>query len=283
MAADHSAAGTDAPSSDLLVQEFAQLPVRPGVGMQLLWMLDDENSSAAMLGALIETDPALSTRMIRLANSSYYGMRGSVSSAQRAVVVVGISTVRAIGTSAMFDLFAEKGRAVPEDFWSHSLATAAAASTLAGRSGVNPSDAFSTGLLLDLGGALMFRRARRRYDTVLERVANGEALLLEAELEEYQIGHAQVGAAALELMGFPSDTVTAVRHHHDLLGADAPTLARICAAADVLAHLIEGTTQESETAFSDVLGSFGIDEEMMPALRDEVTLHVEALTGFMSV
>lgn len=275
--------------TDALIEEFTQLPVRPGVGMQLLWMLDDENSSAAMLGALIETDPALSTRMIRLANSSYYGLRGRVASAQRAVIVIGLATVRALATSAIFDLFAEKGRAVPDDFWPHSLSTAAAASTLSGRFGCDASDAFSTGLLLNLGTALVFRRARRRYEGVLQRVATEGIPLVVAEREEFGLSHAEVGAAALDLMSFPVETVRAVRDHHTSPVAGVPPLSRACAAADILAHMVEGTPQESDVLVRrdllapDLLGQFGIQDEELPALLDEIRLHVEALTGFMSI
>jgi HD-like signal output (HDOD) protein len=269
--------------TDALIEEFTQLPVRPGVGMQLLWMLDDENSSAAMLGALIETDPALSTRMIRLANSSYYGMRGRVASAQRAVIVIGLATVRALATSAIFDLFAEKGRAVPDDFWPHSLATAAAASTLAGRCGSDVSDAFSTGLLLNLGTALVFRRARRRYEGVLARVADEGITLTQSEREEFGLSHAEVGAAALDLMSFPMDVVRAVRDHHSAPAPDAPVFSKICAGADLLAHLVERSPQEAEAVPFELLAEFGIGQDNLAEVEDEVRLHVEALTGFMAV
>ena len=114
-----------------LVAEITQLPVQPGAAMRLLWMLEDPRTSAADLGRLIESDPALSTQVIRLANTAFYGLSGKVSSAWRAVTVLGLATVRALATTAAFDLFSEKGRSVPDDFWPHSVTTAAAASSLA--------------------------------------------------------------------------------------------------------------------------------------------------------
>ena len=110
-----------------LITEVTQLPVQPGAAMRLLWMLEDPRTSAADLGRLIESDPALSTQVIRLANTAFYGLSGKVSSAWRAVTVLGLATVRAIATTAAFDLFSEKGRSVPDDFWPHSVTTAAAA------------------------------------------------------------------------------------------------------------------------------------------------------------
>ena len=100
---------TTAETNDLIT-EVTQLPVQPGAAMRLLWMLEDPRTSAADLGRLIESDAALSTQVIRLANTDFYGVSGKVSNAWRAVTVLGLATVRAIATTAAFDLFSEKGR-----------------------------------------------------------------------------------------------------------------------------------------------------------------------------
>ena len=76
-----------------LITEVTQLPVQPGAAMRLLWMLEDPRTSAADLGRLIESDPALSTQVIRLSNTAFYGLSGKVSSAWRAVTVLGLATV----------------------------------------------------------------------------------------------------------------------------------------------------------------------------------------------
>lgn len=191
--------------------------------------------------------------------------------------------MRALATSAIFDLFAEKGRAVPDDFWPHSLSTAAAASTLAGRVGYDVSDAFSTGLLLNLGTALVFRRARRRYEGVLQRVAEEGIPLARAEREEFGLSHAEVGAAALDLMSFPMEAVRAVRDHHNAPMPDAPMLSKICAGADLLENLVEQSPQESDTVPMELLAEFGVGDDNFAEVLDEVRLHVEALTGFMAV
>src|SRR5260221_13430887 len=178
-----------------LITEITQLPVQPGAAMRLLWMLEGPRPSAADLGRLIESDAALSTQVIRLSNTAFYGLSGKVSSAWRAVTVLGLATVRAIATTAAFDLFSEKGRSVPDDFWEHSVSTAAAAAAIARRVGIQPNDAFSAGLLHDLGTALVFRRAPRRF-------------------QDSGATHAEVGAAALGLMRFPAAMVEAIASHH---------------------------------------------------------------------
>src|SRR5262249_26874047 len=100
-------------ASNDLIADVVQLPVRPGAAMRLLWMLDDTGASAADLGRLIDSDHELSTQVVRLANTPFYGLAGRVTSAWRAVTVLGLATLRAIATAAAFDLFADHGRPLP--------------------------------------------------------------------------------------------------------------------------------------------------------------------------
>jgi len=173
--------------ADDLITEVTHLPVLPGAAMRLLWMVEDPRASGADLGRLIESDAVLSTHIIGLANTPFYGLAGKVSSAWRAVAVLGPATVRAIATAAAFDLFSDDGGSVPGDFWPHSVTTAAAAAAIARRIGMQPNDAFSSGLLHDLGAALVFRRAPRRCDAVLDLIA-GDPTLSRMDAERMEFG-----------------------------------------------------------------------------------------------
>jgi putative nucleotidyltransferase with HDIG domain len=266
-----------------LVAEITQLPVQPGAAMRLLWMLEDPRTSAADLGHLIESDPALSTQAIRLANTAFYGLSGKVSSAWRAVTVLGLATVRALATTAAFDLFSEKGRSVPDEFWPHCVLTAASASAVARRVGLPGNDAFSVGLLHDLGSALVFRRAPRRYEAVLERLENEEGVtLVDAEREEFGISHAEVGAAALGVMKFPTEFVNAVGTHHMPPQTVDSLLGRVIIAADTIACAIDPVTEtNSEPAVA--LAALGLPSDAVESLIDEVKQDEENLSGFLSV
>ncbi len=266
-----------------LVAEITQLPVQPGAAMRLLWMLEDPRTSAADLGRLIESDPALSAQVIRLANTAFYGLSGKVSSAWRAVTVLGLATVRALATTAAFDLFSEKGRSVPDDFWPHSVLTAASASAVARRVGLPGNDAFSVGLLHDLGAALVFRRAPRRYDAIVERLATEEGLtLVDAERQEFGITHAEVGAAALGVMKFPAEFVTAVGVHHSDPNQVETLLGRVIICADAIACELNAVTEQNCT-IEAALESLGLPPESKQSLLDEVVSDQENLTGFLTV
>ena len=266
-----------------LVAEITQLPVQPGAAMRLLWMLEDPRTSAADLGRLIESDPALSTQVIRLANTAFYGLSGKVSSAWRAVTVLGLATVRALATTAAFDLFSEKGRSVPDDFWPHCVMTAAAASSVARRVGLPGNDAFSVGLLHDIGAALVFRRAPRRYDAIVERLATEDGLtLVDAEREEFGITHAEIGAAALGVMKFPAEFVTAVGVHHHAPNQVESLLGRVVITADAIACSLN-TVAECSCDLDAALTSLGLPLGSKQSLIDEVVQDQENLAGFLTV
>jgi putative nucleotidyltransferase with HDIG domain len=267
-----------------LITEVTQLPVQPGAAMRLLWMLEDPRTSAADLGRLIESDPALSTQVIRLANTAFYGLSGKVSSAWRAVTVLGLATVRAIATTAAFDLFSEKGRSVPDDFWPHSVTTAAAAAAISRRVGIQPNDAFSSGLLHDLGTALVFRRAPRRYDAVLEMIeANPEIARLEAERLEFGMTHAEVGAAALGVMRFPAEMVEAIGSHHTPPAQVTSHLGRVLVAADSVAIEVDKVQSEANVPIEEALEALDIPGAGAEALIEEVRKDQENLAGFLTV
>ncbi|GIU88736.1 MAG: hypothetical protein KatS3mg009_3251 [Acidimicrobiia bacterium] len=267
-----------------LIAEVTQLPVQPGAAMRLLWMLEDPRTSAADLGRLIESDPSLSTQVIRLANTAFYGLSGKVSSAWRAVTVLGLATVRALATTAAFDLFSEKGRSMPDDFWPHSVTSAAAAAALARRVGVQSNEAFSAGLLHDIGSALVFRRAPRRYDSVLERLQADPALtLVEAEREEFGVTHAEVGAAALGVMRFPPDMVDAIGSHHDDPAQVSSALGRLLIAADAVAIEVEGITSEQNVEVEVALEALDVPASSKQGLLDEVARDKDNLAGFLTV
>jgi putative nucleotidyltransferase with HDIG domain len=267
-----------------LITEVTQLPVQPGAAMRLLWMLEDPRTSAADLGRLIESDPALSTQVIRLSNTAFYGLSGKVSSAWRAVTVLGLATVRAIATTAAFDLFSEKGRSVPDEFWEHSVTTAAAAAALARRVGIQPNDAFSAGLLHDVGTALVFRRAPRRYDTMIERhIAEPDRPLVEIELEEFGTTHAEVGAAALGVMRFPGDMVDAISTHHTPPSEVTPLLSRLLIAADAVALEVDGVDSEENAPIGVALEALDIPASAADGMVDEVRSDQENLSSFLTV
>jgi len=173
-----------------------------------------------------------------------------------------------LATAAAFDLFAEHGRPLPADFWPHAVTTAVGASTLARRVGALPNDAFSLGLLHDLGTALVCRRAPQEFDGL---VASGE---LEAT-------HAHIAASALGVMRFPADIVEAIDEHHGAPGGGvASSWGRLLIAADAIALAIDESTSETNVPLGPALDAAGVPESAADALVDEVRAAREQLASF---
>jgi HD-like signal output (HDOD) protein len=140
-----------------LLDELRRLPLRHSVVAQLLAVLDDPESSADDVARSLELDPSLCVRVLHLANSPYFGLVGKVGNVERAVIALGGSVIRSLAVSTAAGLFSERAEQMPDGFWAHSVAVAAASALVAQSAGAPPGEALCAGLLHDLGSALAFR------------------------------------------------------------------------------------------------------------------------------
>jgi HD-like signal output (HDOD) protein len=178
------------------------LPAHRPVAAKVIAEADDMKSDAKSLGRTLAYDPALTAKVLRLANSAYFGLSGRVSQPPFAVTVVGFSTVRSLAVSAMAGL-----DDVPEaltGFWDRSVLTAVAAAEFAPRLRTQAPEAFSVGLLARLGQALLVRCDPVEYPRMIAESADREELLA-AENRRYGAVHTRVSAEALAAWAFPDD------------------------------------------------------------------------------
>jgi putative nucleotidyltransferase with HDIG domain len=268
--------------TDGLTETLTRLPAQPIAALRVLELVEDPTSSAAELARLIETDPALSARVIRLANAPYYGLARKVSSASRAVVLLGFSTVRALAVSAACSLIVEEGRLGPPGYWSHSIATAAASSVVARQLQLQASEAFSAGLLHDLGGALLYRQDSKRYAQVVAAVQEG-AELLETEQRVFGTTHAEAGAAVLDAWRFPNAFVQAVASHHEDPYGVMGSLGRIVVAGETLANELHPQAHEPVSDLEDALSAAGLGSVPPQRILNEARREVAGLAAFLRV
>ncbi len=222
--------------AEILSEQLRTLPVRAGAAVRLLQLLDDPDVSALQLAEVIETDPSLTGRILQLANSPLYGVQRGVGSVTQATVVLGLSVVRAFAAGMAAGVLTKHDGAMPNDYWEHSMATAAACSAVARRLRLDTGEALTVGLLHDLGAALLFRSDQRRY-RMAERGARASSQpRVDAERETFGLDHARAGAVVLEAWRLPERIVAAIGDHHaDPREVVAP-LSRLVIAGDALAH-----------------------------------------------
>lgn len=267
-------------SIDLLVK--TQLPPLPASIVRISAMLSDFNTSQSMLAQAISIDPILSTRLLRLANSAIYGLHGTVTSVANAVSTVGYAAISEIlMMSGVSDAFGRRILSSPKgkEIWHHSLATAMVASDIcrfARLSGAE--DAFSCGLLHDIGKLILLRADAPTYTRVLQS-GSGEEELLAVEQESFGFDHAELGAAAAEKWKLPGAVCHMIRHHHQPWKAtEGVAMANILHIADAFVMLKAEESPVDELLLSRPAMTLGINEEIMDKLWAFASLKINEST-----
>jgi putative nucleotidyltransferase with HDIG domain len=224
-----------------VVQRVVDLPTLPVIIPRIIRLMEDPRSSAAELGRVIASDQALASRILRLANSAFYGFRREIVSINQAVVLLGFDTVKSIvlaatvlGTLGEADVVSSFDR---EQFWLHVLATAMAARRIArARGWTDPEAAFVAGLLHDIGKVILDRYFYRHYAEAARLAAETPCLIREAESKLFSLHHGQVGGWLAERWRFPAALVEPVAWHHAPAGAlrTHGTVAGVVHLADIL-------------------------------------------------
>jgi putative nucleotidyltransferase with HDIG domain len=214
-------------------QELLAFSAQPAAAEQVLRIVSSRTAGAADVAQVVETDPALAARVMRLANSPYYGAPRRVSSTRHAIVMLGFDTVRGLAVSAACSLLDGRAELGPDGFWRHAITTACAASVIARKIGVSTSDAFSAGLLHDLGAVLLHRRDPAAFTDAMASPTMSDQVA--AELAAFGVTHAGEGAAALDAWGFPEPFVEAVAFHQHGVEEPQHALGRVLRVAEAVA------------------------------------------------
>ncbi len=223
------------------LQEFTQdiddLVSLPSVGARVNEIANNPSSSATDLGKVISQDPALTARLLRIANSPAYGLSTQVDTVSRAVAVIGMQPIRdlvlATSTISAFDKIPNELVSI-ENFWRHSLYCGVAAHLLAEQRHIrNAETLFIAGLLHDIGQLVIFRKLPKEAKQALLLSIEGPDELALHKTERQIIGfdHAQVGAELLRHWHFPELLIECVEFHH------APKLARKHPMEAALVHI----------------------------------------------
>lgn len=212
--------GTDL-SIEGLIREAEQAPSKKPVVARVLQVADDPNASAVQLGSAIGGEPALASRVMRTANSTFYGVSGRVNTLQFAVSVLGFTTIRALAASAVLGL---GERDVPKGFWEFSAAHGVASGLAATRLSVPSADAFCAGLLSGMGRAVLYRSNPSAYDEAIAEATHPREY---PDLEKAWSGYCapEVSARIFAAWKFPKQLVAATGSWHLDPATNPPALA----------------------------------------------------------
>jgi len=230
--------------AESVVQKVKDLAALPQVVHQIIHLTNNPNASVKDLERLISIDQGMSTRVLNTVNSAYYGFSRKIASIKDAVVLLGFKAVRNLAmTVSVFDLFVgktDRQNLRRGKWWRHSIDTALCARLIASQvAGVSPDEAYTAGLLHDIGKPLLDRYGDAPYEQVEDLVAQGVPELT-AERQVYGCDHAEVGRAVSQHWGFPEKLVEAIGCHHTESAdglQDAP-LTAVVVLANHVAHLL---------------------------------------------
>lgn len=209
----------DAAKFLLRVGRIKEIPTLPIIVLELNKLLKDPETSVAKIARTIEKDQALSSNILKLVNSAFYGFKTKISDIRNAVVLLGYNAVRnAIVSISVIKAFSKssglQGFDVSE-FWKHSLAVAVTSKNISIMTKINsPDNCFVGGLLHDIGKVILAQYFKEMFAKVWITSQNEDISFWAAEKNIVPADHAKIGAFLAARWKLPNGLVHAIRRHH---------------------------------------------------------------------
>jgi len=250
------------------------LPFSPVI-LQKIFSQTGDNSVSPLeeIAETIERDQGLTAKVLRMANSAFYGLQAQVTNVSRAIAVLGLSEIKsivvAVGVAAM-----GKNKKPPESFdmtayWVHQLRVGMAAKLLASMVHLeNPDDLFTSGLLHDLGKLLIAIHSPADWQAINAAALEGNLPTHEAEDEHWALEHGVVGSMTLKSWNLPPELTEPVNWHHSpMLASEFRKQALILCLADTLVRSMADPLCATSCDWRDVVAKIHLrEQEVLTAL-----------------
>lgn len=250
-------------------RHIRRLPGLSTTMAKVVEICNDPSASPNDLNRVVSLDPVLAGQVLQLVNSAYFSLASKVTSLTRAIIMVGINTIKNMALSLSI-IGAVKGKtksaAFSEDqFWDHCIRVAAAAKALAAAMGVDPREHetyFLGGLLHDLGKIPLANCFPDEYDQIVTISAQMPKRIIDAELKVLNVDHGGAGRILADKWQLTPSLTCAIAQHHDPAGAenDLKRFAQIIALADAYAIIISDVPESAKRLYARQI------KELLPAL-----------------
>lgn len=245
---------------DYLLSEVVTLPSLPSTVARITGLVNDPDSTLADVGKAISADPAIALKALRLVNSAYYGLREQVTSVDHAVVLLGMKVVQnLVLTAAVFETLSTG----EESLLRHNVACAVAMRIISDSGAAKnvameqPEDAFTFGLLHDVGKIIMQQHLPDEFKKVADAASKSDRPVAEIEREILGFDHGELGGRLAQHWKLPRELCSAISGHHNLAQCDSDDhkpLAATLAIADYLCYASGYPAREGADA--------GLDDSM---------------------
>lgn len=253
------------PFPDLLDKIDARhLPSLPHILLKLLEVCHSEEPSFEGISRILDKDTALAAKIVSIVNSPYYGRPTKIASLDRALIALGLESVKTVAISAaVYQVFSQIGGGLNlKRFWWHSLMCANLARLIAAKTGyAAPDEAYLAGLLHDIGQLVLWVNFPKDYGVML--LDDEEDRLVELERERLGATHCEIGAWLVGSWNLQSFIADAALYHHEPVERvlHAPELVKIVHLADDITSRPDGETGAEPR--------FGLDKEALDALNQQ--------------
>jgi len=266
-----------------IVKHIKDLPTLPEVAHELLAELDDDESSLESISEKIAMDQAITAKVLKLANSSHFGINSRVVTIQQATAMLGVQNIKNL---IRLTIMVNRFQAVDcpgfdfRAFWRHSIATANCAELISRALHMKHDFAFTAGLLHDIGRLVLVTHYPVEYAEVLNYRDRNECELIDAERHILKVDHLEAGLILAQIWQFSEAVQDAIKGHHhpDVPGINA--LASVVHVANAIVHALDLAQQENELVpllSAHAWDTLALNEADYIAIFKETEMRFEAL------
>ncbi len=262
-----------------IINNIDDLPVLPEIILKINEVLQNSEVNVDEIAEIIEKDSSLSTKVLRLANSSYYGLASQVDSISRAIIVLGFNTICNVATSVgVSAIFKEQYKNIGIDLaglWLHTLGCAVASKVIISVKNANDAEkAFVCGILHDIGKIIIAKVFPTEQRKIFDALIKSKKTICEVEEEIIGTNHAKVGFAIGKKWKFPDYILDVIRFHHNpSLSTVAPDVASAVHLGNAISKALSlGVSTDSRVSIINpfLWEQLYIKEETIPLLIKDV-------------
>lgn len=277
-------------SLEIRMARSENLPVLPQAVGEIMRLADDPNSNQREMEKAFEQDPAMTAKILKVANSAYYG-GANVPTIGRAISFLGMSAIRSMVVGISFQqMTMNRSESKHFDkllFWQNSLATAIGSRVLAKlKVPAKGEELYCTGMMHDIGLLIFERFVPKELDEAVElSVRSGKSLIM-AEKEVLGFDHAEVGGILAEKWGLNDLMKNGIRYHLDPASdGQFSETTRVVGWANDIAGLCGygGLGVSKVPSEAELAAKIGLPPEQMPIIRQVVTQEVEKIQSSFNI
>ena len=246
-----------------VLEQIKEIPAMPNVIVKALGIIKDDTTGTKELSEIMAYDQALTSQVLKLVNSAYYGFAQEITSVSKALALLGMTqTKNIIIAVAMKPMLTSQGG---RDMWKHSIRAAVASEYLAEKTGViDASDAFTVGFLHDIGKILLNIADTMLYQKVRTSVKNGIDII-EAENELFETNHADMGFLLAKKWKLSVLLANCIKYHQDPMSSSMPQVSTLAYTANKIS---QDEVEEIDEAL--VKEQLGIDISTLMEYREAI-------------